>query len=304
MATLLLTDSRTWTLEEALAYCRNLTKTHYENFTVGSLLLPRAIRQHVSNLYAYSRTVDDLGDEAEGDRLDLLRQWREDLERCYTDDNPRHPVMVALRHTIQRYSIPREPFVKLIKANRIDQEITRYETFENLLYYCDHSANPCGRLFLYVFDYRDEERQRLSDYTCTALQLANFWQDVNRDWKMGRVYLPLEDLQAYGVTEEQIARRSFDDNFRKLMAFQVERTRRIFHQGAELLNHLEGHAKTDVALFTRGGMAVLDAIEKQDYNVLARRPSLSRFKKARLLLSTWVALKLGAKPKLGKTPRA
>ena len=303
MATLLLTDSRTWTLEESLAYCRNLTRTHYENFTVGSLLLPRAIRQHVSNLYAYSRTVDDLGDEAEGDRLDLLRQWREDLERCYTDV-PRHPVMVALQHTIQRYRIPREPFVKLIKANLIDQEITRYETFENLLYYCDHSANPCGRLFLYVFDYRDEERQRLSDYTCTALQLANFWQDVNRDWKMGRVYLPLEDLQAYGVTEEQIARRSFDDNFRKLMAFQIERTRRIFRQGAELLNHLEGHAKVDVALFTRGGMAVLDAIEKQDYNVLARRPSLSRFKKARLLLSTWVALKLGVMPKLGKTPRA
>ena len=304
MSSALLTDSRTWTLEEALAYCRNLTRTHYENFTVGSLLLPRDIRQHVSNLYAYSRTVDDLGDEAEGDRIDLLRQWWEDLERCYTDDTPRHPVMVALQHTIQRYSIPREPFLKLIKANRIDQEVSRYETFEDLLYYCDHSANPCGRLFLYVFDYRDEERQRLSDYTCTALQLANFWQDVNRDWRMGRVYLPLEDLEACGVSEEQIARRSFDDNFRKLMAFQVERTRRIFRQGAQLLDHLEGHAKIDVALFTRGGMAVLDAIEKQDYNVLARRPSLSRFKKARLLLSTWVALKLGVMPKLGKTPRA
>ena len=302
MASLLLYDSRAWTLEESLAYCRNLTRTHYENFTVGSLLLPKAIRQHVSNLYAYSRTVDDLGDEAEGDRLDLLRQWREDLERCYAGI-PRHPVMVALRHTIQRYRIPREPFLKLIEANRMDQQISRYETFEDLLHYCDHSANPCGRLFLYVFDHRDEERQRLSDYTCTALQLANFWQDVNRDWQMGRVYIPLEDLENYGVSEEQIARRAFDDNFRRLMAFQVERTRRIFRRGAQLLDHLKGHAKVDVALFTRGGMAVLDAIEKQDYNVLARRPSLSRFQKARLLFSTWTALKLGAIPKLGKALR-
>ena len=179
----------------------------------------------------------------------------------------------------------------------MDQEVARHPTFDDLLFYCDHSANPCGRLFLYVFDYRDEERQQLADFTCTALQLTNFWQDVNRDWKKGRVYLPLEDLQAYGVSEDQIARRAFDDNFRKLMAFQVERTRRIFRQGAQLLDHLEGHAKIDVALFTRGGMAVLDKIEKQDYNVLARRPSLSRFKKAWLLLSTWSAMKLGRTPR-------
>ncbi len=302
MASLLTANSRTWTRDEAAAYCRRLTKTHYENFTVGSLLLPKAKRQHVSNLYAYCRTVDDLGDEAEGDRRALLEQWREDLERCY-DGTPSHPVMVALQDTIQRYRIPREPFLKLIEANRMDQEVARYETFEDLLYYCDHSANPCGRLFLYVFEYRDKERQQLSDYTCTALQLANFWQDVNRDWRMGRVYLPLEDMKAHGVSEEQLAMRAFDDNFRRLMAFQVERTRRMFRQGAQLLPRIEGAAKVDVALFTRGGMAVLDAIEKQDYNVLAQRPSLSRFKKGWLLVSTWAALKLGAMPKLGKTPK-
>ena len=302
MGSLLTTNSSTWTRDEAFAYCRSLTKTHYENFTVGSLLLPKAKRQHVSNLYAYCRTVDDLGDEAEGDRRALLEQWREDLERCY-DGTPNHPVMVALKDTIQRYHIPREPFLKLIEANRMDQEVARYETFQDLLYYCDHSANPCGRLFLYVFDYRDEERQQLSDYTCTALQLTNFWQDVNRDWRKGRIYLPLEDMKAHGVTEEQLAMRAFDDNFRRLMAFQVERTRRMFHQGAQLLPRIEGAAKVDVALFTRGGMAVLDAIEKQGYNVLARRPSLSRFKKGWLLVSTWAALKLGAMPKLGKTPK-
>ena len=302
MASLLISDSRTWTRDEAAAYCRRLTKTHYENFTVGSLLLPKAKRQHVSNLYAYCRTVDDLGDEAEGDRRALLEQWREDLERCY-NGAPSHPVMVALQDTIQRYRIPREPFLKLIEANRVDQEVARYNTFQDLLNYCDHSANPCGRLFLYVFDYRDKERQRLSDYTCTALQLANFWQDVNRDWQKGRIYLPLEDMQAHGVTEEQLARRAFDDNFRRLMAFQVERTRQMFRHGAQLLPRIEGHAKVDVALFTRGGMAVLDAIEKQDYNVLARRPSLSRFKKGWLLLSTWAALKLGAMPNLGRSPK-
>ena len=302
MASLLTANSRPWSLDEAAAYCRSLTKTHYENFTVGSLLLPKSKRQHVSNLYAYCRTVDDLGDEAEGDRRDLLEQWRKDLERCY-DGTPNHPVMVALKDTIQRYRIPREPFLKLIEANRMDQEVARYETFEDLLYYCDRSANPCGRLFLYVFDYRDEERQQLSDYTCTALQLTNFWQDVNRDWRMGRVYLPLEDMKTHGVSEEQLARRTFDDRFRRLMAFQVERTRRMFRQGAQLLPRIEGAAKVDVALFTRGGMAVLDAIEKQDYDVLARRPSLSRFKKGWLLISTWAALKLGAMPKLGKPPK-
>ena len=302
MASLLISDSRTWSLDEAAAYCRRLTKTHYENFTVGSLLLPKAKRQHVSNLYAYCRTVDDLGDEAEGDRRYLLEQWRADLERCYYGA-PSHPVMVALQDTIQRYRIPRDPFLKLIEANRMDQEVTRYKTFQDLLNYCDHSANPCGRLFLYVFDYRDEERQRLSDYTCTALQLTNFWQDVNRDWQKGRIYLPLEDMQAHGVTEEQLARRAFDDGFRRLMASQVERTRQMFRHGAQLLPRIEGHAKVDVALFTRGGMAVLDAIEKQDYNVLARRPSLSRFKKGWLLLSTWAALKLGAMPNLGRSPK-
>ncbi len=297
MTTILKFDDRAWSLDEASEYTRTLTKTHYENFTVGSLLLPGDKLQHVSNLYAYCRTVDDLGDEAPGDRLDLLQQWRDDLERCYSESPPTHPVMVALQQTIQRFRIPREPFLKLIEANRMDQEITRYPSFDDLLHYCDHSANPCGRLFLYVFDYRDEERQRLSDFTCTALQLTNFWQDVNRDWQKGRVYLPLEDLEAYDVSEDQLANRSFDDNFRRLMAFQVERTRRLFRQGARLLDHIEGHARVDVALFTRGGMAVLDAIEKQDYNVLASRPSLSRFQKARLLLFTWAAMKLGRTPR-------
>ena len=290
----LTSDSRVWSREAAFEYCRRLTKTHYENFTVGSLLLPKAKRQHVSNLYAYARTVDDLGDEAKGDRRAILKEWQEDLGRCY-EGTPKHPVMVALQDTIRRFDIPEEPFLKLIKANEMDQEVKRYRTFEELLYYCDHSANPCGRLFLYIFNYRDEERQRLADYTCTALQLTNFWQDVTRDWEMGRVYLPMEDMESFGYTEEQLAKGVFNDGFRSLMAFEVNRTRRMFRQGAELVNGVKGASRLDIALFSRGGLAVLDAIEKLDYNVLKRRPHLSRFKKGRLLFSTWVDMLLGRK---------
>ena len=294
MAAPLTSDSRVWSREEAFEYCRRLTKTHYENFTVGSLLLPRAKRQHVSNLYAYARTVDDLGDEAKGDRKEILKEWQEDLGRCY-EGTPKHPVMVALQDTIRRFDIPVEPFLKLIKANEMDQEIKRYRTFEELLYYCDHSANPCGRLFLYIFNYRDQERHRLADYTCTALQLTNFWQDVTRDWDMRRVYLPMEDMESFSYTEEQLAKGVFNDDFRSLMAFEVNRTRRMFRQGAELVNRVKGASKLDIALFSRGGLAVLDAIEKLDYNVLKRRPHLSRFKKGRLLFLTWVDMLLGRK---------
>ncbi len=294
MAAPLTSDSRVWSREEAFEYCRRLTKTHYENFTVGSLLLPRAKRQHVSNLYAYARTVDDLGDEAKGDRRAILKEWQEDLGRCY-EGTPKHPVMVALQDTIRRFDIPVEPFLKLIKANEMDQEIKRYRTFEELLYYCDHSANPCGRLFLYIFNYRDQERHRLADYTCTALQLTNFWQDVTRDWEMRRVYLPMEDMESFSYTEEQLAKSVFNDDFRSLMAFEVDRTRRMFRQGAELVNRVKGASKLDIALFSRGGLAVLDAIEKLDYNVLKRRPHLSRFKKGRLLFLTWVDMLLGRK---------
>ena len=290
----LTSDSRVWSREAALEYCRNLAKTHYENFTVGSLLLPKSKRQHVSNLYAYARTVDDFGDEATGDRRTKLKEWQEELGRCY-EGTPKHPVMVALQDTIRTFDIPGEPFLKLIKANEMDQDVKRYSTFEELLYYCDHSANPCGRLFLYIFDYRDQERQRLADYTCTALQLTNFWQDVTRDWEMGRIYLPLEDMESFGYTEDDLAKGIFNDNFRSLMSFEVERTREIFRQGARLVNQVKGASRLDITLFNRGGMSVLDAIEKQGYNVLKRRPHLSRFNKGQLLFSTWLDMLLRRK---------
>jgi squalene synthase HpnC len=193
-------------------------------------------------------------------------------------------VFVALEETIRECSIPKEPFADLLKAFRQDQTVTRYESFEELLGYCRNSANPVGHLVLYLCGYKDEERQRLSDYTCTALQLANFWQDVSVDWKKGRVYLPLEDLRRFGVSEDQIAERRFNRQFGELMRFEVERARQWFAQGLPLVKMVNRSLALDLELFSRGGLAILQAIEKQDYDVLARRPSLSKFRKAELAM--------------------
>jgi squalene synthase HpnC len=201
--------------------------------------------------------------------------------------------MVALQDTIQTFDIPREPFLKLIEANRMDQRIRHHFTYATLLQYCDHSANPVGHLFLYLFGYRDPERQRLADCTCTALQLTNFWQDVARDYRKGRIYLPAEDMAHFGYTEEELAQGTVNGQFRQLMAFEVDRAMALFRQGAALVDTLKGIIKVDVVLFTRGGMAVLKAIQGQGYDVLSSRPSLSRGSKAGILLSTWVAWKLG-----------
>ena len=309
-----------WSREAAHHYCRRLARTHYENFTVGSLLVPRSMLRHVYALYAYCRTVDDLGDEAapeganpqssapeaaglgqpgrgfDGDtpayRLALLEHWQQELEACYAG-RPRHPVMVALQETIETFELPREPFFKLIEANRLDQRTQRYPTYADLLYYCDHSANPVGRLFLYLFGYRDAARQRLADATCTALQLTNFWQDLARDLGKGRIYLPLEDLASFGYTEEELAQGVCNEAFRRLLAFEVARAAELFREGAALVPTLAGPAKLDVALFTQGGRAVLEAIRRRDYDVLSARPALSRARKARLFLTTWAGVKLG-----------
>jgi squalene synthase HpnC len=274
--------AKTYMPEEAFAYCRSLAHSHYENFTVVSWFLPRWARPHMYAIYAYCRGVDDLGDEAGGDRLAQLTEWEAELERCY-QGRPSHPAFVALQETVRRFDIPPEPFLRLIEANRMDQRIQRHPTYEDLLHYCRHSANPVGNLVLYLFGYRDEERQRLADATCTALQLANFWQDVWRDWEEGRVYIPLEDMERFGYSEEELARREYNQAFRALMAFQVARARQLFAQGLKLVDKVDGRLRLDLRLFTLGGLAVLDAIEAQDYDVLHRRPALSRARKARLV---------------------
>ncbi len=268
-------------LADAYAFCRRVALGQNENFTVVSWLLPRPLRRHMYAVYAYCRGVDDLGDEAEGDRAALLDEWERELRACY-DDAPSDIRFVALQNTIQRFRIPPDPFLRLIKANRRDQTVNRYPTFTGLLEYCSYSANPAGELVLHLFGYRDEQRRRLSDATCTALQLANFWQDVSRDLQKGRVYIPLEDIDRFGYNERELLSREYNARFRRLMRFQVKRTRDYFQQGLGLLPLVSGRLRFDLKLFSLGGLAVLDAIERANYDVLTTRPEISGLEKAAL----------------------
>jgi squalene synthase HpnC len=271
-------------LPEAYAYCERLARTHYENFSVATWFLPKRLRQHFFNVYSYCRISDDLGDET-GDpaaSLQLLDEWEAELNACYAG-NPRHPVFVALAGTVREFEIPRQEFSDLLTAFRQDQTVTRYETFEDLLGYCRYSANPVGHLVLYLCGYRDRERQQLSDFTCTALQLANFWQDVSVDYAKGRIYLPLESLRRFQVSEEDIAGNRNTSGFREMMRFEVERARQWFERGLPLAGQVSRELAIDIELFSRGGQEILNAIESQGFAVLGCRPVISRFRKLALV---------------------
>jgi squalene synthase HpnC len=271
-------------LEEARAYCERLARSHYENFSVATWFLPSKLRPHFYSIYAYCRISDDLGDEVGNPQqsLALLNEWEDELDACYAGI-PRHPVFVALRPTILSCGIPRDPFANLLKAFRQDQSVTRYRTFDDLLGYCLNSANPVGRLVLYACGYFDEQRQQFSDFTCTALQLANFWQDVSVDHEKERIYLPLEDLDRFGVQERDIAERRFSPAFRELMRFEVERARDWFQRGRALIRMVDRELAIDIELFTRGGEEILNCIERQDYDVLRARPAISKSRKLALV---------------------
>jgi len=272
------------TQAEAREYCRRLARTHYENFSVATWFLPERLRQDFFNVYAYCRISDDLGDEVGNARasLSLLDQWGAELEACYAG-NPRHPVFVALAETVRKCEIPKQTFVDLLTAFRQDQRVSRYSTFEDVLGYCRYSANPVGHLVLYVCGYRDAERQALSDFTCTALQLANFWQDVSPDYANGRIYLSLEDLRRFGVTEDDIAAQRNTSAFCDMMRFEVDRARDWFHRGLPLIEKVDRELAVDIELFSRGGQEILNAIEAQGYNVLGRRPAISKTRKLTLV---------------------
>jgi squalene synthase HpnC len=270
---------------EARDYCRRLARSHYENFSVASWFLPKQLRQHFFNVYAYCRISDDLGDEVgdAGASLQLLDQWENELNACY-EGHPRHPVFVALAETVRKFEIPKQEFADLLTAFRQDQNVTRYETFDSLLGYCRYSANPVGHLVLYLCGYGDSERQQLSDYTCTALQLANFWQDVSADYAKGRIYLPLEDLRRFGVSEAGIRDGENSSAFCAMMKFEVERAREWFGQGLPLIAKVDRALATDIGLFSRGGQEILNAIERQQYSVLGRRPAISKARKLALVV--------------------
>jgi len=271
-------------LAEAQDYCRRLASTHYENFSVATWFLPEPLRQHFFNVYAYCRISDDLGDEV-GDpqaALQLLDQWECELNACYSG-KPKHPVFVALADTVQKFEIPRQTFVDLLTAFRQDQTVSRYPTFNNLLGYCRYSANPVGHLVLYICGHRDPERQVLSNFTCTALQLANFWQDVSVDYAKGRIYLPLEDLERFGVRESDIAARQNTPAFCEMMRFEVGRAREWFERGLPLAKTVDRALAIDIELFTRGGLEILNAIERQGHKVLGCRPVISKSRKLALV---------------------
>jgi squalene synthase HpnC len=283
------------TIEEARLHCERLARTHYENFTVVSAFFPKAKRQDMFNVYAYCRYSDDLGDEemGQGDRFAALEAWRGEVRRLFAGESVTHPILVALGETIARYRIPPEPFHDLITAFQMDQRQARWETFADLRHYCRHSADPVGRLVLHVFEEARPETFALADATCTGLQLANFWQDVRVDLEKGRVYIPQEDLRQFGYGEADLREGVVDGRFRALMAFEVERARGFFREGLKLLPLVRRDLRVDLELFNRGGLAILDAIERRDYDVLSARPSLTKRRKAWLVLRALVKLKLG-----------
>lgn len=273
------------TLEEARAWCRRLAESHYENFHVASWFLPKRLRPHFHSIYAYCRVSDDLGDEV-GDpeqALALLDFWGAELDACYRGE-ARHPVFVALAETVRACDIPKEPFADLLVAFRQDQTVTRFATMADVLAYCRYSANPVGRIVLYACGYRDPERFQLSDHTCSALQLANFWQDVRVDYGKGRIYLPLDDMARFGVDEPMIAQGRVTPQFRELMRHEVDYARRLFHAGLPLIGKVDRELALDLDLFSRGGLEILRAIERQDYDVLRSRPAISKSRKVALLL--------------------
>jgi squalene synthase HpnC len=260
-------------LAAAYAWCAKLARSHYENFTIASWLMPRAMRRHVHAIYAYARIADDFADEERS--IAQLDRWQHELELAYAGA-PRHPVMVALADTARRYDIPPEPFLDLLKAFRSDVEFQGFETAADLLGYARYSANPVGRLVLYLFGFRDAERQRLSDLVCTGLQLANFWQDVAIDLAKGRIYFPRRDMEQYCVTAEVLRDGKVTASFVGLMRHEILRAREMLLAGAALSTLVGRGLRRDVLMFAGGGLAILRAIERVGYDVFRARPELTR----------------------------
>ena len=286
------TSDENISLLEAQRYCRRVARTHYENFTVGSLLLPRELRQHIYNIYAYARAADDFADEVLSDEESLakLADWECKLEACYNGE-ANHPVFVALADTVQRFQISITPFRNLLQAFRQDRVIKRYHTFDDLLGYCQNSANPVGHIFLYLFRYREPELISYADAICTALQLTNFWQDIAIDLQKGRIYIPLEDMSNFGYSEAELTQHIYNENFRRLLEFEVERTQELFDRGKGLILRTGKNIELEIRLFISGGEGILQALRKNQYDVFRQRPKLSKLQKMTLLAKSTVGIK-------------
>ena len=289
MSTQLILD-QPMTIEAAFAWCERLAREHYENFPVGSLLIPKKLRPHFYSIYAFSRLADDIADEGElpaEDRVLLLDDWELQLERAY-EGQAEHPVFVALAETVRMHEIPIEPFRDLLKAFRMDAHNTGFETTTDLLYYCYHSANPIGRLVLRLFGYYNEERRHLSDYVCTGLQMANFWQDISVDIPRGRINLPRQSIEHFEYSEQELRAGTFNENFREMMAYHVDHAINMFQHGYPLIRSIPNRRlQSELAITFLGGVRILNRIKALDYNVLAARPTLQ------LRDKLWILGKMG-----------
>ncbi len=278
---------RSLSRDEAWAYCDRFTRSHQENFSVLTWLTPRTLRPALQAVYAYCRWSDDLGDEI-GDperSRRLLAWWRGQLSASWADpDRANHPVLIALAETAQQFPLMADPFHDLISAFEQDQTVTRYATYQELVAYCQRSANPVGRIILQLAGRVTTENLVLSDAICTGLQLANFWQDVARDAAIGRIYLPQEDLEAFRVRESEIVEGRFTEEFASLLRFEVDRPRQLLEAGAALPGRMPGRLALDVELFRLGGLAVLRRIEDRRYDVLSERPVVGGRTKAGLIV--------------------
>ena len=275
-----------YTTDEAFAYCASITEAHYENFPVASFFLPEEKRPYIQALYAFSRVADDFADELNrpaDERMEELNAWEEHLRRCYEGEAD-HPVFIALRETVKRYNIPINPLRDLLTAFKRDVTQNRYETFEDLLSYCRCSANPVGRLVLMIFNYREESHFEYSDSICTALQLTNFWQDIDIDRKKDRLYIPLEDFERFKYSVKEWQDKKVTEGFLDLMKFEIQRTKDIFYQGAQLPSVVAKDLQLELKLIWFGGMEILRMIEKYNYNSIENRPKLGLMSKVKILL--------------------
>ncbi len=272
-------------VDEAYRLCQKLATQHYENFPVGSLLAPRTLRRHIHAIYAFARVADDFADEGKdsaADRLANIDRWQEQLDLCYAG-NPKVPLFLALADSIERFALPKAMFDDLLTAFRMDVTTTSFDRFEDLLFYSSKSANPVGRLVLAVFGCSTQETVVLSDNLCTGLQLANFWQDVAIDIRKGRMYLPLDDVDRFGYTKDNLRQGIVNDAFRKLMEFQVHRTRTLFAAASPITGKVTPRLGLELRLTWNGGMTILRKIEQSGYDVLRGRPTITTGDKLRIL---------------------
>lgn len=272
-------------IREAFSHCESVVRTHYENFPVGSRFIPKGLRPHVCSIYAFARAADDFADEPglkPAQRLRCLDRWQSNLDACLTA--PRGPVFTALAETIRAFDLPTQLLKDLLSAFRMDVTTPRHETFEDLLSYCRYSANPVGRLILHLFGYRDERRCLLSDAICSALQLTNFWQDVSVDFSRGRIYIPQDDMKRFAVTEEDLAKKRVTPGFCRLLDLEIARTEALFNRGRCLSETVTGRLRLELRAICLGGLRILDKIRHNDFDVFDRRPRITAWDRARLLL--------------------